>query len=494
MSLLFTIGSLFGAVLVAAVIQWLHLLWTLPSGPPVPPSIPVLGNMWMIDKSDPLGSMSKAAFKYGDHGVMRWLSGIKKPFWIIYSSEYLAALFENSVDPLVGKVASTLSLNQYTGGCKDIVMSSGEYWKKARKMFVRGVMVSVDRSVPLIEKVLKESIQRMITESENFTRPVLVSEVFREQTFRVIAEFATGRCKIEPEFMKEFISINSKLDAYLNPERLRNMIPGYEYLPFEDEFAKLLKRRNFLLSSLIEEHKKTIDPNNPVDFLDAILLNNDHGVQTVDVLYVLLDTYLGGTDTSSSTMEYFAGLMAEYPEVQRKVHEEIDAVVGKRDPTIEDEEKLPFLAATLKEVMRFYPVGNFVRSPEVDIQLGKYTIPKGSRVLILNNALARNPELWDNPDDFLPERFLTEKDGGVKLRGPEFPKNRDEIKMSFFGLGRRGCPGYPLAKRELFLQTVYYMQAFEFSKPSSKPLNLEMMFGLVGRPRGPINLMLKYRL
>jgi cytochrome P450 len=74
------------------------------------------------------------------------------------------------------------------------------------------------------------------------------------------------------------------------------------------------------------------------------------------------------------------------------------------------------------------------------------------------------------------------------FRGPEIPKDKEWLKMMPFGLSKRGCPGYPLARKELFLQTVYYMQAFEFIRPSEEKINLTISPGLVGKPMGPTDM------
>jgi hypothetical protein len=83
----------------------------------------------------------------------------------------------------------------------------------------------------------------------------------------------------------------------------------------------LLKRRNVILEQIVDEHERTLNPNNPGDFLDAL----------IDVPYVLLDVYLGGIDTFATSMEFFACVMANNPDIQKKIHQEIDSVIGKEN-------------------------------------------------------------------------------------------------------------------------------------------------------------------
>jgi cytochrome P450 len=188
------------------------------------------------------------------------------------------------------------------------------------------------------------------------------------------------------------------------------------------------------------------------------------------------------------------GYVANHPEVQSKIHKELDAVCGNRFPTLEDEKNLPYLNAVLKESMRIAPVASIlIRKASTDLKFKGYTIPQGTRILLTTLSMSMDPELWKNPEEFRPERFL-EEEKEITLRGPELPKCRDHLKATFFGIGKRGCAGYQLASKELFLQAAYYFWAFEFSAlyPDSK-IDLTMIGGLVSRPKFPVSVKAKYR-
>jgi cytochrome P450 len=249
------------------------------------------------------------------------------------------------------------------------------------------------------------------------------------------------------------------------------------------------------LQGIIDEHRRTLDPENPKDFLDSILIDSEKENDiSVSILHILLDTFVGGTDTSSNTIEFLIGYLANHPDIQRKVHEELDSNVKGRCPTIDDESNLPYLCAALKEAMRIAPVAAvLVRRANEDMYLRGYKIPKGYRTICLAHALGHDPDLWKNPEEFRPERFL-EEDKDVSLRGAEMPKNRDHLKATFFGLGKRACAGYQLARKELFLQAAYYLWAFEFSTPTpNQKLDLTMLGGLVAKAKTPVIVRAKYR-
>jgi trans-cinnamate 4-monooxygenase len=137
--------------------------------------------------------------------------------------------------------------------------------------------------------------------------------------------------------------------------------------------------------------------------------------------------------------------------------------------------------------MRIAPVGGIItRKTKQDLHLGDYMIPKNSRILGFAFSMAIDPELWDNPEEFRPERFLNEEKD-IALRGGEMPKKRDYLKATFFGRGKRACVGYQLARKELFLQAAYYFWAFEFSASSpNQKLDLTMKGGLVGSAKFPV--------
>jgi cytochrome P450 len=216
--------------------------------------------------------------------------------------------------------------------------------------------------------------------SGNGQVPVKVGKLFRAQTFDVIADMSTGRIPNPEDIVKEFVEVSEKISLSLRPQNIRNLVPFYKYLPIEDECTKWIKRRDQIFDAIIEEHKRTLDPENPGDFLDALLIEQAQNEEMANIYikYLLLDTYLLGIDTSAVTMEYFAVLMPNYPEIQKKIHPEIDVVLGNREPELSDEEKLPYLSATLKEVMRLCSVAAVNRIATQDMFVGKYKIVKGA--------------------------------------------------------------------------------------------------------------------
>ncbi|KAK7029429.1 hypothetical protein VNI00_014683 [Paramarasmius palmivorus] len=191
------------------------------------------------------------------------------------------------------------------------------------------------------------------------------------------------------------------------------------------------------------------------------------------VKWVAAALYVGGADTTVSAMTSFFYLMETNPEVQKRAQADIDKVTGgSRLPTPDDEEKLPYIVALIKEVISIadsYHAGLQHRVMDDDVYEG-YHIPKGATVvaniwfvthipchsvlpidLASPRAITHDPEVYPNPDEFKPDRHLGDN------------TQLDPFKL-VFGFGKRVCPGENLARRSLFLAIANILAVFNLEK------------------------------
>ncbi|MPC33290.1 Cytochrome P450 2D15 [Portunus trituberculatus] len=170
---------------------------------------------------------------------------------------------------------------------------------------------------------------------------------------------------------------------------------------------------------------------------------------------VMFDLFVAGMETTSSSLTTIVHLMTKHPHVQRRVQEELDEVVGRdRLPSFSDMERLPYVQATIHEALRIL---NLIKLslPHMtaeDCKLGGYDIPKGTWLMGNLDDAHRNPEYWKNAGTFDPQNFLDENG--------KFKKNNAFVP---FGVGKRVCPGEPLARLELFLFFSHLFQRFTFT-------------------------------
>ncbi|KAK1217185.1 hypothetical protein PQX77_020168 [Marasmius sp. AFHP31] len=169
----------------------------------------------------------------------------------------------------------------------------------------------------------------------------------------------------------------------------------------------------------------------------------------------------GGSDTSSGFLQSVVLLMIAFPEVQKRAQAELDRVVGPhRLPTLDDFSELPYLRAVVQEIQRFRPVAPLIphgtTAPE---EYKEYLIPKDTVIFVNTWGIFHDPEMYDNPETFNPDRFLSTENGTKPdVDGTDCRTN------IVFGCGRRTCPGMYLAQNSIDLNTIRLLWAFTFSR------------------------------
>ncbi|KAF8720955.1 hypothetical protein HU200_023362 [Digitaria exilis] len=200
-----------------------------------------------------------------------------------------------------------------------------------------------------------------------------------------------------------------------------------------------------------------------------------------DFLQVLLDLMSTGKvdrDTVKAIVFEIFWAMAELlrnPSAMAKLRAEISGALGGKE-TIEEADvvALPYLHAVVKEAMRLHPVGPLLaphKAVDDGVEVCGYTVPKGCTVFINVWAIMRDPAVWDNPEEFMPERFLG-KAAEVDFKGKDFG-------FFPFGYGRRQCPGMPMAERVVPHVLASLLHAFEWRLPegmSAEQLDLTERF------------------
>ncbi|KAL6878331.1 hypothetical protein ACP4OV_012501 [Aristida adscensionis] len=177
---------------------------------------------------------------------------------------------------------------------------------------------------------------------------------------------------------------------------------------------------------------------------------------------LLFELFITGTDTATITVEWALAELLRNPSTMAKVRAEIDGALGGK-ATIEepDASSLPYLNAVVKEVMRLHTVGPLLiprQAVEDGVEIGGYTVPRGSTVIINVWAIMRDPTVWERPDEFMPERWFLGKAAEMEFKGKDF-------EFLPFGSGRRTCPGMPMAERVVPHLLASLLHAFEWRLP-----------------------------
>ncbi|XP_041454738.1 cytochrome P450 2J6-like isoform X2 [Lytechinus variegatus] len=214
------------------------------------------------------------------------------------------------------------------------------------------------------------------------------------------------------------------------------------------------------------------------DFLDAYLIQrrsepNNYSLDSLDL--VLVDLFLAGTDTVSTTMTWAVIYLANNPEIQQKIHDEIINEIGLKEVSLSHRSGLNYTQAALIEVQRLATVAPLVpREAARDADLCGHRLPKGTALLINLWSLHHDPDVWKDPSQFNPDRFLN--NDGTLVKQPD--------NFLPFSAGKRMCMGDQLAKMELFIFFTSMVQQIKFTIPSGDgPLPMDGLLDLARKPK-----------
>ncbi|TFB05513.1 Cytochrome P450 monooxygenase yanC [Trichoderma ghanense] len=218
--------------------------------------------------------------------------------------------------------------------------------------------------------------------------------------------------------------------------------------------------------------------------VDVLKLQEKNGLSDEFTLDILKGVIAAGSETTSSMLQSIFKALAMNPEAQRKAQEELDRVVGpSRLPHWDDAPNLPYIRALIKELHRWTPLfilGVPHASTEEVIYRG-YTLPQKTLVMPHVYRLSRDPDVYQDPDAFAPERFLGDDlDSYASAKQSDFRK-RDHVN---YGWGRRLCQGIQVAENSIFMQVSRLLWAYNVAPLPDEPLRLEdRLHGIVKKPK-----------
>ncbi|EPS94879.1 hypothetical protein FOMPIDRAFT_1054643 [Fomitopsis schrenkii] len=258
-----------------------------------------------------------------------------------------------------------------------------------------------------------------------------------------------------------------RLGAVLRPgAQLLDTYPFLQYIPgFTRQLRQGHQEELELFRGEVAKVKTKLEQGEAQSCFTAQVLKEQESLQLSDdeVAYLAGAMFGAGSDTTASSLAIVAMAAALFPEAQAKVQAQLDAVVGRgRLPTFNDEGDLPEVTAFFLEASRWRPVasGGFAHRATEDIVWKDYVIPAGAEIIGNHLAIARDPEVYPDPETFKPSRWL---DASGRLR--------NDLKFFTFGFGRRICVGQHLADNSVFINTALILWAFNITQDPTAPID-----------------------
>ncbi|XP_060180430.1 5-OH-xanthotoxin synthase-like [Lycium barbarum] len=435
--------------------------------PPGPVGLPFIGNLHQYDTLTPHIYFWKLSKKYGEIFSLKLASAQM----VVVSSKNLAKEVLKTQDLIYCSRPSILSQQKLSYNGRDIVFSPyNDYWREMRKFCVLHLFSL--KKVQLYSPIREDEVSRMIKKifQQAATSQIInLSNSMISLTSTIICRVAFGvRFDEEAHERKRFDYLLAEAQALVASLFVSDFFPSLSWI---DKLTGLTNRleRNFknldeFYEVLIEQHQ---DPNRPKsmegDIVDLLLQlkkekSTPINLTLEDIKGLLMNVLIAGSDTSAAAIVWAMTALMKNPKVMKKVQEEIRTSIGNKGIVNEDDiQNMSYLKAVIKETFRLYPpVPLLVPRVSMDKStLEGYEIQPGTIIHVNSWAIARDPEIWENPEEFIPERFLN---NDIDFKGQDY-------ELIPFGAGRRGCPGITLgvASTELALSNLLY--AFDWELP-----------------------------
>ncbi|MDZ7805212.1 cytochrome P450 [Thiohalophilus sp.] len=345
-----------------------------------------------------------------------------------------------------------------------IIVSDGPFWRRQRRMiqpaFSRKVIAELSDQIKRCNLERLDSWEakadrgepiNITSEASELALQIVLRSLFSEDLDRIIAEQGSNPFSI------------------LTEEMTRDMQLVIKFRALSKIILEVIERRR-------REQPERVDF--LAMFMDSRDKETDEAMSDRELLDEIMTMIIAGHETSAITLNWVWYFLASYPEVERKLHAEVDGADYAQIPGFDDLEQLPYVKQVVEEALRYYPpVWLYTRRAIEDDQLGDYFVPAGTDIFITPYFLHRHPRYWPQPEKFDPERFAEEN-------------IREQHKQAYipFSAGPRRCIGDFFATVEMQIHFGLMARKFRVQLLDDSPLELEPAVNL--RNKQPIYLQL----
>ncbi|GLJ52206.1 hypothetical protein SUGI_1110490 [Cryptomeria japonica] len=464
--------------------------------PPGPPGWPLVGNLLEIIRMKQTFQqyVHKLQQKYGPIITLRLGS---RPLIIIASHElaYEALVHKGSIfanRPTVKGALKLFSSNQTS------INSAvyGPHWRTLRRNLVSETLSA--SSLKSFRKGREWGIEvlmnRLRNEAEQSAGVVKLIDHLRDAAFCILLYMCFGT-RLEEKTVRDVEGILREIILFVGKRQAEDFFPvlGIVFRKRWKRLQGMRQRQIEILIELINRRRAILaegmagDCRAYIDTLLGLTVEGGKGLDDAQLVTLCSEFLNAGTDTTSTTLQWAMANLVKDEGIQSRLYEEIVSVVGKeRAVEEEDLSKMVYLEAVVKETLRRHPPGPFLLTHAVTeaSTIGEYDVPADAFINFSVWEMGNDPKVWENPDEFRPDRFLRNE---VDLTGSR------EIKLMPFGVGRRICPGIALAMMHVQLLVARLVQKFVWESKPGELVDLAEAEEFTVVMRNPLIAVIKQR-
>ncbi|KAH7692681.1 Premnaspirodiene oxygenase protein [Dioscorea alata] len=429
-----------------------------PNVPPSPPALPIIGNLLQLT-SLPHRSFHALSQTYGPLMLVR-IGQV--PTLIVSSPDTALEVLKTHDLAFANRPFSKPFFKLNNGGSNISFAQYGDYWRQTKKLAV--VHLLNHKRVQSFHTIRQHQASLMIQKiaGSKEEEVVNVSEIVYEYSNEVVGRAAAGKLGNA----KKIKEMGEEASVLFGGFQVYDMFPAMGWLSvamgLEGKLERVTRKVGVFFSEIVEEHVERrrhggAGEEKEEDFVDLLLAlkeegeDGDFAITDEDIKAIIMDMISAGTDTSYVTLEWAMAELIKNPTTMKKAQDEVrQRSNGKPTVSENDIPQMSYLQAVIKEVLRLHPAAPLLLPHETreKVVIQGYEIPERTRVLINAWSIGRDPNSWDDPEEFKPERFVG---SSVDFKGLD-------LKFIPFGAGRRICPGinFAITSVEFALASLLY--------------------------------------
>jgi cytochrome P450 len=407
--------------------------------------------------SDPLGFLSNCAHQYGD--IIRFRFG-SLVCYMLNHPDYIEEVLVTKRS-LFPRYLNEDGGNRVFGN--GLVTSDWDFWRNQRRM----IQPAFHRErIAAYGEVMVAHTNRMLATWE----PGEIRDIHQDMmylTLLIVAKtlFDADLTPDVEDIGKAVKVVVQHLDENRGSNALLVLLGSvlFRWLPTPRQlrFQKAIQRLDDIVYCTIREHRAT--GKDTGDLLSMLLEVQDSGESQMTDKQLrdeVMNLVLAGYDTTASALSWTWMLLSQNPEVEAKLLEELQAVLGGRTPTVADLPQLRYTESVVLESMRLYPpIWMISLQAKQDCEIGGYPVPAGTLVIMNQWVMHRDPRYFDNPEEFEPDRWAD-----------DLAKRLPTYAYFPFGGGPRVCIGKSFAMMEAVLVVATIAQKFKLTLVPEHPI------------------------